>query len=163
MYKRGKIWWVTYTLPDGSYKCELSHSTNRRLAHKLADIRRAEVAEGRLALPRSNPPSLESWSERFHESIQNPSTKSRYMSSIRASSTSTRPDSRSRPGLNIARLSLRSQAQHESQDLTTRSCAASADSWPSDLVAEATEGAAFHYNFTTVGPFASRLGSARSV
>lgn len=84
VYKRGRIWWVTYRDDARRYRCGSSGTTNRRVAQKLEDMRRAAVAEGRLALPRSNPPSLELWSSRFLESIQNPVTKNRYGTSARA-------------------------------------------------------------------------------
>lgn len=84
MYKRGRIWWITYRDDAGRYRCESSGTTNRRIAQKLEDMRKGAVVEGRLALPRSNPPSLELWSSRFLESIQNPVTKNRYGTSVRA-------------------------------------------------------------------------------
>jgi integrase len=83
VYKRGKVWWVTYTLPDGKYRCESSHSTNKQVAKRLEDKRRGEIAEGRLRLPRSNPPFLEPYSEGFLETIKDPKTKARYLSSVR--------------------------------------------------------------------------------
>jgi integrase len=83
VYKRGKVWWITYTLPDGRYRCESSHSTNKQVAKRLEDKRRGEIAEGRLRLPRSNPPFLQPYTEGFLETIKDPKTKARYLSSVR--------------------------------------------------------------------------------
>lgn len=63
MYKRGKTWWINYTLPDGTHKYESSGTSNKQLAKKLQDMRRGAIAEGRLRLPRSNPPFLQPYAE----------------------------------------------------------------------------------------------------
>ena len=83
MYKRGKTWWINYTLPDGTHKYESSGSSNKQVAKRLQDMRRGEAAEGRLRLPRSNPPFLQPYSDEFLETIKEPKTKARYHSSIR--------------------------------------------------------------------------------
>ena len=83
MYKRGKTWWINYTLSDGTHKYESSGSSNKQVAKRLQDMRKGEVAEGRLRLPRSNPPFLQPYSDEFLETIKEPKTKARYHSSIR--------------------------------------------------------------------------------
>lgn len=83
MYKRGKVWWINYTLPDGTHRYESSGTSNKQLAKKLQDMRRGAIAEGRLRLPRSNPPFLEPYSDGFLETIKDPKTKARYLSSVR--------------------------------------------------------------------------------
>jgi integrase len=83
VYKRGRIWYVGYAMPDGRYKYESSGSTNKRFAEKLESIRRAEIAEGRLRLPKSKPPRFGEWSARFLESVRHPNTRRRYRSSVR--------------------------------------------------------------------------------
>ncbi len=83
MYKRGKIWWINYTLPDGTHKCESTGTSNKRLAKKLQDKRRGEIAKGRLRLPRLNPPLLQPYSDGFLETIRDPKAKARYLSSVK--------------------------------------------------------------------------------
>lgn len=83
MYKRGRVWWVTYRDNSGRYRCESSGSTNRRVAQKLEDMRRGAVVEGRLRLPKSNPPTLEAYANGFLETIKDPKTNARYTSSVR--------------------------------------------------------------------------------
>jgi integrase len=85
VYRRGKnkIWYVGYAMPDGRYRYESSGSTNRRFAEKLESIRRAEIAEGRLRLPKTKPPRFGEWSARFLESVRHPNTRRRYTSSVR--------------------------------------------------------------------------------
>src|SRR5690349_21214364 len=46
-------------------------------------MRRGAIAEGRLRLPRSNPPFLQPYTEGFLETIKDPKTKARYLSSVR--------------------------------------------------------------------------------
>ncbi len=82
VYKRARrSWWITYTV-DGKQVFESAHTSNKRLALKLFSIRKAEIAEGRLRLPKSNPPKLAEWAEQFLETIQHPNTRRRYRSSI---------------------------------------------------------------------------------
>jgi integrase len=83
MYRRGKVWWVTYRDDSGRYKCESSGTTNKRVAQKLEDMRRAAVVEGRLRLPKSNPPRLEDFANGFLETVEDPKTNARYTSSVR--------------------------------------------------------------------------------
>lgn len=82
VYKRGRrSWWITYTI-NGKQRHEAAHTHSKRLAQKLLDIRKAEIAEGRLRLPKSNPPRLEDWAKEFLESIQHQNTRRRYRSSV---------------------------------------------------------------------------------
>jgi Phage integrase SAM-like domain len=83
VYKRGKVWWINYTLPDGTHRYESSGTSNKQLAKKLQDMRRGAIAEGRLRLPRSNPPFLQPYADGFLETIKDPQTKARYTSSVR--------------------------------------------------------------------------------
>ena len=46
-------------------------------------MRRGAIAEGRLRLPRSNPPFLEVYADGFLETVKDPRTKARYVPSIR--------------------------------------------------------------------------------
>jgi integrase len=58
LYKRGKIWWVQLTV-NGRHPCFSTHTSSKRLAQKILDIRRAEIAEGRFpGLLKSHPPKL---------------------------------------------------------------------------------------------------------
>lgn len=66
----------------GSQIFESSHSTSKKFAEKLLSIRQAEVAEGRYDLPRSNPPSLESWCKECIAAVSNSNTQRRYETSL---------------------------------------------------------------------------------
>ena len=81
LYRRGKIWWMAYML-DGKQHCESTGTSNKRLAQKILDKRKGEIAEGRFNLPRSNPPLLQEWAEQFLRSIVHPNTKRTYSSCI---------------------------------------------------------------------------------
>src|ERR1700745_2053972 len=81
LYRRGRIWWVAYMV-DGRQHCESTGVSNKRLAQKILDKRKAEIAEGRFNLPKSNPPKLKEWAEQFLESITHPNTKRTYSSCI---------------------------------------------------------------------------------
>ncbi|MGH9744935.1 MAG: tyrosine-type recombinase/integrase [Candidatus Acidiferrales bacterium] len=76
-----KIWWISYTA-SGRQIFESSHSTNRRFAEKLLSIRQAQVTEGRYDLPRSNPPTLESWCKDCIAAVPNLNTRRRYETSL---------------------------------------------------------------------------------
>jgi integrase len=81
LYKRGNVWWFTYMV-DGRQKCEAAGTSNKRLAQKLLDIRRSEIAEGRYAnLLKSNVPKLGDWAEKYLTTVQHPNTRRRYASS----------------------------------------------------------------------------------
>ena len=79
--KGTKIWWLSYTVA-GRQIFESSHSTSKRFAQKLLAIRRAEIAEGRYNLPRSNPPTLETWGREFVSTVPNRNTRRRYQTSL---------------------------------------------------------------------------------
>lgn len=68
---------------DGRQKCESTGTSNKRLAQKILDKRKGEIAEGRFSLPKSNPPTLKQWADQFLESIAHLNTKRVYGSCIR--------------------------------------------------------------------------------
>jgi len=68
IYKRGKIWWFTYMV-DGRQTCESSRTSNKRLARKIMDMRRAEVVEGRhTSLIKSHAPGFKEFCSLYIES-----------------------------------------------------------------------------------------------
>jgi integrase len=77
-----KLWWMALTV-NGHQRCQSTGTSNKRLASKIFDKRRGEIAEGRFNLPRSNPPTLKQWAEQFLESITHPNTNRTYASCIR--------------------------------------------------------------------------------
>ena len=80
LYRRGKIWWMAYTV-DGRQHCESTRTSNKRLARKIVDIRRAEIAEGRFPLLlKSNAPALKEYLSQYLESRidLHPNTRTRY-------------------------------------------------------------------------------------
>jgi integrase len=81
LYKRGKIWWMSYIL-EGKQVCESTRTRNKRLAQKILDKRKGEIVERRFRLPKSNPPRLEAFSKEFLDSIRHQNTKKRYTSSV---------------------------------------------------------------------------------
>jgi integrase len=81
LYRRGKTWWMDFVV-DGRQKCETTGTSNKRLAQKILDKRKGEIAEGRFNLPKSNPPTLKQWAEQFLETIAHPNTKRTYDSCI---------------------------------------------------------------------------------
>jgi len=81
LYRRGGVWWVSYIV-NGRQKRESSKSRNRKDAEKLLTLRKAAVWEGRLRLPRSNPPKIENSAKDFLETVLHPLTKHRYKTSI---------------------------------------------------------------------------------
>jgi hypothetical protein len=67
LYRRGKIWWMAYML-DGRQHCESTRTSNKRLAKKILDIRRAEIAEGRFPLLlKSKAPALKEYMSQYLE------------------------------------------------------------------------------------------------
>jgi len=76
-----RIWWISYTV-GGRQVFESSHSKSKKFAEKLLSIRQAEITEGRYDLPRSNPPSLESWCKDCIAAAPNPNTRRRYETSL---------------------------------------------------------------------------------
>jgi integrase len=82
LYKRGTLYWVSYMIPGLGQHCESTGTSNKRLAQKILDVRRAEIAEGRYAnLLKSNVPKLNDWAEKYLSSVQHPNTRRRYTSS----------------------------------------------------------------------------------
>ena len=80
LYKRGKIWWMAYMV-DGRQHCESTGTSNKRLARKILDIRRAEIAEGRNPnLLKSKAPALKEYMSQYLESRTDlhPNTRTRY-------------------------------------------------------------------------------------
>ena len=80
LYKRGKIWWIQLTV-NGKHPCESTHTTNKKLAQKILDIRRAEIAEGRFpGILKSHPPTLTEYIAQFLKSRTDlhPNTHTRY-------------------------------------------------------------------------------------
>ena len=85
LYKRGNVWWMSYVV-DGRQHCESTGTSNRRLARKILDTRRAEIVEGRYAnLIKSHTPRLKDWLKRYIEAktYLNPNTRKRYECSQR--------------------------------------------------------------------------------
>ena len=74
-------WWMSLMI-DGRQHCESTGTSNKRLAQKILDKRKGEIAEGRFNLPKSNPPLLQEWAEQFLGSIAHPNTKRTYSSCI---------------------------------------------------------------------------------
>jgi integrase len=82
IYQRGKTWWITYCV-GGRQRFESSFSTKKRDAQELLDIRKGAVREGRLKLPRSNAPRFDGYAHSFLLTVQYPTTRKRYRSSVR--------------------------------------------------------------------------------
>ena len=77
LYRR----WMAYMV-DGRQHCESTGTSNKRLAQKILDKRKGEIAERRFNLPKSNPPLLRDWAQRFLGSVAHPNTKRTYSSCI---------------------------------------------------------------------------------
>lgn len=88
--KAGKLvkaptWWMSLTV-GGRQHFESTHTSNKRLAHKILDIRRAEIIEGRFpGLLKSHPPTLKGYISKYLESRADlhPNTRTRYKGSKR--------------------------------------------------------------------------------
>jgi hypothetical protein len=81
LYRRGRIWWMAYSVNHRKIN-ESAHTSNRRLAQRALDKRNGEIAEGRLNLPRSGTtPRLEEYLEQFLSTVSEVSTQKRYRSS----------------------------------------------------------------------------------
>jgi integrase len=79
-------WWMAYMV-GGKQHCESTHTTNKRVAQKILDIRRAEIAEGRFSsLLKSHPPMLKDYLSKYFDSRMDlhPNTRTRYAVSRRA-------------------------------------------------------------------------------
>jgi len=81
LYKRNRTWWLSYMVPGLGQRCESSGTSNKRLAQKILDVRRAEIAEGRFAgLLKSHAPKLRAYLSQYLESRTDlhPNTRTRY-------------------------------------------------------------------------------------
>ena len=79
-------WWMAYMV-GGRQHCESTGTSNKRVAKKILDIRRAEIAEGRFTgLLKSHPPTLKEYFSKYLDSKTNlhPHTHVRYAGSQRA-------------------------------------------------------------------------------
>jgi|SRR5215472_2237456 len=83
---RTDLWWMAYMV-GGRQHCESTGTSNKRVAKKILDIRRAEIAEGRFSgLLKSHPPTLKEYFSKYLHSKTNihPHTRIRYARSQRA-------------------------------------------------------------------------------
>ncbi len=84
LYKRGKTWWMSFMVPGVGQCCKSTGTTNKRLARKILDMRRAEIVEGRhVNLVKSRSPSLKNFCSQYIESQTDlqANTRKRYMCS----------------------------------------------------------------------------------
>jgi integrase len=73
-------WWMNYVV-NGKQVCESTGTSNRRLARKILDIRRAEIVEGRFpGLLKSHAPTFKAFISEYLESRTDlhPNTQTRY-------------------------------------------------------------------------------------
>jgi integrase len=77
VYKRGNIYWITYTW-NGRQYFESSHSSECRDAESLLLRRRAELASGRVAVRRSETLRVDELLSAYIAQIENPATQKRY-------------------------------------------------------------------------------------
>jgi len=83
---RTDVWWMAYSVA-GKQHCESTATANKRVAQKILDIRRAEIAEGRFSsLLKSHPPMLKDYLSKYFDSRMDlhPNTRTRYAVSRRA-------------------------------------------------------------------------------
>jgi integrase len=81
LYRRGKIWWISYMVPGVGQLCKSTGTTNRRQAKQILDIRRAEIHEGRFSsLLKSHAPTMKVYISEYLESRTDlhPNTRTRY-------------------------------------------------------------------------------------
>jgi hypothetical protein len=84
--REGKTWWIDFVLPGIGQRCESTGTSNKRLARKILDTRRAEIVEGRYVnLIRSQAPSQKAFCRQYIESRTDlsPNTRKRYECSER--------------------------------------------------------------------------------
>jgi integrase len=74
-----KPWWMS-VMVDGCQHCESTGTSNKRLAQKILDKRKGEIAEGRFRLVPGTSPALKPWSDQFLETIGHNNTKRVYES-----------------------------------------------------------------------------------
>ncbi len=77
IYKRGNIYWITYTWHGRQY-FESSHSTDCRDAEALHRKRRTEFELGRLAVRSSETLTVDELIDSYIAQIENPATQKRY-------------------------------------------------------------------------------------
>jgi integrase len=80
------VWWMDYSVA-GKQHCESTGTANKRVARKILDIRRAEIAEGRFSsLLKSHPPMLKDYLSKYLDDRVDlhPNTRTRYAVSRRA-------------------------------------------------------------------------------
>ena len=69
LYKRKNIWWMSYIVPGVGQRCETTRTSNKRLARKILDMRRAEIVEGRhVNMIKSHAPGLKDFCSLYVES-----------------------------------------------------------------------------------------------
>src|SRR5579863_7344352 len=81
-----KVWWMSFMVPGVGQHCESTGTTNKRLARKILDTKRAEIVEGRYVnLIKSQSPSLKDFCRQYIESRTDlsPNTRKRYECSER--------------------------------------------------------------------------------
>ena len=80
------VWWMAYSVA-GKQHCESTGTSNKRVAQKILDIRRAEIAEDRFSsLLKSHPPMLKDYFSKYLDDRMDlhPNTRTRYAVSRRA-------------------------------------------------------------------------------
>jgi predicted nucleic acid-binding protein len=82
LYRRGVTWWMNYTV-NGHQQCESTGTTNKRLAQKILDSKKADIIEGRFRILPSRAPHFDSFSKEFLDSVRHPNTKKRYATSVK--------------------------------------------------------------------------------
>jgi len=80
--KKGSKHWQMGVWVGGCQKCKSTHTSNKRLAKQILARWETEVFERRFHLPKSIPPSFETWSEEFLKKVVPSNTRKRYAASI---------------------------------------------------------------------------------
>jgi len=81
LYKKGRMWYMAVTA-NGRQFNRSTHTSNKQLAKRILAKIEGEIAEGRFNLPRSNPPTVESWLQELVATVPNPNTRRRYSTSL---------------------------------------------------------------------------------
>ena len=76
LYKRGKNWSMT-AMVDGRQRCKSTGTSNKRLARKMQDAWRAEIAQGNFNLLKKSP-ILKEWAEKYLQTVEHENTRRRY-------------------------------------------------------------------------------------
>lgn len=82
----GRTWWASFII-DGHQHCESTHTSNKRLARKILDIRRTQIVEGQVPeLLKSQTPTLKHCLSQYLASRTDlhPNTRTRYAVSMRS-------------------------------------------------------------------------------